>query len=51
MIKHYFTSLALMFSLHLSGDLAGILRSLRDVDNIKYTRSNTWTAYETELKL
>ena len=36
MIKHYFTSLALMFSLHLSGDQAGILRSLRDVDNIQY---------------
>jgi len=51
MIKHYFTSIALMFSLHLSGDLAGILRSLRDVDNIEYARSNTWTDYEIELKL
>lgn len=51
MIKHYFTSIALMFSLHLSGDLAGIMRSLRDVDNVQYARSNTWIDYETELKL
>jgi hypothetical protein len=50
MIKHYFTSIALMFSLHLSGDMAGILRSLRDVDKIEYARSNTWNDYETELK-
>lgn len=51
MIKHYFTSFALMFSLHLSGDLAGIMRSIRDVDNVEYARSNTWSDYETELKL